>query len=164
MEIIYRPLKIEDTDQFYTLINQIKDEEVYLFSTSRFSIEETRKYVSAHIETDFPIWGAFDNNGILLGWIDCNKGGFRETAHVATMAMGVRKEYRGRGIGTQLIDKCLKSAKNNNVEKIELDVFSTNTGAYQLYVKKGFAEEGRKAKKRKFKGKYEDIICMYRFL
>lgn len=163
MILIYKSVSSENVEEYYRLVNDVKDEGKYLFSSLRFPIEETYKYVSQHESNNCPIIGAFFENS-LVGWIDYNRGGFDEISHTASIGMGVKKEYRGKGIGKELLRKCIESARSNKIEKLELDVFSTNTVAYKVYKKIGFSEEGRRVNKRKYNGEYEDLIQMGMFL
>lgn len=43
-------------------------------------------------------------------------------------------------------------------------LFASNEAACALYKKKGFFEEGTRLKKRKFEGRYDDLVCMGLFL
>lgn len=153
-----------DAGSMYALINEIKDEEKYLFFTLRFPFEGTKKYIESHIAAGNPIIGVYTEEGALAGWIDFNIGGFEEIRHTASIGMGVAKEHRGKGLGERLLGACIQSAREIGLEKLELEVFETNYSARKLYGKMGFVEEGCLRKKRKFKGKYEDLICMGLFL
>ncbi|WP_428663262.1 GNAT family N-acetyltransferase [Runella sp.] len=50
----------------------------------------------------------------------------------------VAKEYHGQQLGTQLMQDCLKSAKNNNAEVVWLGVWEHNPKAIRFYEKMGF--------------------------
>ena len=64
--------------------------------------------------------------------------------HVARLTVVVHSGHTGRGIGTALIEHLQGWARaEGDVEKIELLVRATNTGAVKLYRRLGFAEEGR---------------------
>ncbi|MGD9679508.1 MAG: N-acetyltransferase family protein [Vulcanibacillus sp.] len=156
----YRKLEVENTKSYYNLVNEIKDEEIYLFHSLRFSEESTKEYVNSHNTKGLPIIGAFSDSE-LIGWIDYNIGGFPEIEHTATIGMGIKKEYRKKGIGFKLMTMCIENAKSHGVEILELEVFESNTAGFNLYKKCGFKETGRLIKKRKYKGNYEDLICMY---
>jgi ribosomal protein S18 acetylase RimI-like enzyme len=164
MNFNIRAIRVEDLAAYHSLVNEVKDERTYLFSTLRFSLEDTEKYIEHHEAVSSPVWGAFDEEGVLLGWIDFNRGNFSEIAHTATLGMGVKKQFRGQGIGSALMDACVKSAKSLGIEKLELEVFASNTAARALYIKKGFFEEGIRLKKRKFEDNYDDLVCMGLFL
>jgi len=164
MNFNIRAIRVEDAAAYHSLVNEVKDERNYLFSTLRFSLVDTKKYIEHHEAVSNPILGAFDEEGTLLGWIDFNRGNFLEIAHTAMLGMGVKKQFRGQGIGSALMDACIKSAKSLGVEKLELEVFASNTAARALYIKKGFFEEGVRLKKRKFEDTYDDLVCMGLFL
>ncbi len=164
MEIVYRNIEIEDAEQYLNLINKIKDEEIYLFNSLRFPIESTKDFIKTHKKNNCPVIGAFTEKSELVGWINYSKGSFDEISHIATIGMGVSKEYRNEKIGSALMERCIIEAGKIGVEKLELEVFSTNISAIKLYKRYGFKTEGILIKKRKFKGKYEDLICMGLFL
>ena len=164
MKYTIRPLGLSDSEPYLALVNEIKDEGTYLFATLRFTIDDTRKYIAAHEKSGNPVLGAFDADGALLGWIDINVGGIQELAHIGTLGMGVRKDARGRGLGSALMDACIVQARSLGLEKIELEVFASNEAARALYAKKGFFEEGTRLKKRKFEGRYDDLVCMGLFV
>ncbi len=155
------PVEAED---YYSLVNEVKDEGKFLFATIRIPLENMRKYLAQHYESSNPVLGAFDDKGKLLGWIDINISNIEELAHIGTIAMGVRKSSRGQGIGGALLDACVNQARELGLEKLELEVFASNSVARALYKKKGFFEEGIRLKKRKFEGHYDDLVCMGMFL
>lgn len=163
MKIVYRQLTLADAEQYLNLVNEVKDEGKYLFFSSRFDLETTEKRIEQQTQKLTFFYGAFENDK-LIGWIDYSKGAFSEIEHTAYIGMGVQKEKRGLGIGKILMDKCIEKAKENQIEKIELEVFSSNENAVRLYKNKGFKEQGRFIKKRKYENKYDDIICMYKFI
>ena len=70
--------------------------------------------------------------------------------------MGLLPEYRGKGLGRKLAERAISDARARGIERIELEVFASNTRAIQLYEKLGFAHEGVKRKGRKLDGAYED--------
>ena len=55
------------------------------------------------------------------------------------------KEYRRKGIQTNLIRECIKFAKENNVVKLKL--LSDNPEAISIYRKQGFEAENLMMKK-----------------
>lgn len=57
--------------------------------------------------------------------------------------MGVLKDYRGQGVGRQLLTECIDRVHEFGLEKLELEVFADNLAAIRLYEKFGFVMEGR---------------------
>ena len=61
-------------------------------------------------------------------------------------SIAVAENYRGKGVGTQLLNAVNDFAKKNGFETIILDVVDTNPRAYELYKRYGY----KVIKKRKF--------------
>ena len=78
--------------------------------------------------------------------------------------MGLVPEFRGRGLGSKLLTKVLNHAKRFGLEKVELNVYTSNISAVALYKKFGFEQEGLIKKYRKLDGKYFDCLAMGKFL
>jgi len=57
--------------------------------------------------------------------------------------MIVKKEFRGNGIGSALVDEVINFAKKHNLLKIWLWTQEILTPAIKLYEKKGFVMEGK---------------------
>lgn len=55
--------------------------------------------------------------------------------------LGVKKTEHNRGIGTKLIEEIKSIAKDNNCDKIVLDVWSFNDNAIEFYKNKGFKDK-----------------------
>ena len=52
--------------------------------------------------------------------------------------IAVRSDYRGHGIGSQLLQELRNYARQNGFATIRLDVIDTNPGARRLYERQGF--------------------------
>jgi len=55
-------------------------------------------------------------------------------------AMALFPEYRGKGIGTRLLEIAEEQAKDNNLIQLSLIVFEQNEGAKKLYERHGYYE------------------------
>jgi ribosomal protein S18 acetylase RimI-like enzyme len=77
------------------------------------------------------------------------------------LGMGIAKEYRDRGIGSQLLERTLSWAVAKNLETIALVVYAHNARAIALYEKFGFRQTAyAPAKIRRRSGKVWDEITM----
>lgn len=61
--------------------------------------------------------------------------------HIGFFDIGLLKQYRGRGLGTALIDTAISCLKEKGAELISIVVITKNDHAYQLYERKGFVKE-----------------------
>jgi putative acetyltransferase len=82
--------------------------------------------------------------------------------HVVHLTLVVHSGWQGRGVGRALLESLIEWARNAPaVEKIELNVRSTNTTAETLYRKVGFKEIGRWQRRVKVApGQYVDDVAM----
>lgn len=58
----------------------------------------------------------------------------------------IKKNYRGQGISSLLLEKIIDIAKNYNCTKINLEVATSNTIAINLYKKFDFKQVGKRKK------------------
>lgn len=71
------------------------------------------------------------------------------------------RQNRGTGIGSEAIRLLLDYAFNRiNLHKVELEVYEYNKAAYELYLRLGFVEEGRRRARVYRDGRYYDSIDM----
>jgi ribosomal protein S18 acetylase RimI-like enzyme len=88
--------------------------------------------------------------------------------HVATsghgfgeIGMAIAREWRGRGVGSALLEAAIEWARERGLHKLSLGVFAHNTAGLALYRKYGFVEEGRRVKHyRRQSGELWDSIEM----
>lgn len=72
------------------------------------------------------------------------------TAHVFRLTIAVHEGHQGQGVGRALMNDLLAWARSSpRVEKVELQVRSSNARAIALYRSLGFVEEGRKTRRLK---------------
>ena len=80
--------------------------------------------------------------------------------HITNVA--VKKEYRGKGIGNQIINALIDIAKEKEMIGITLEVRTSNIVAQNLYKKNGFIIEG--IRKEYYDDNKEDAILMWKHL
>ena len=84
------------------------------------------------------------------------------TSHVVRLTIAVHEGHQGQGVGRALMNELLRWARSNpRVEKVELQVRSSNERAIALYRSLGFVEEGRKTRRLKIgRNEYLDDVYM----
>ena len=84
------------------------------------------------------------------------------TSHVVRLTIAVHEGHQGGGVGRALMNELLRWARSNpHVEKVELQVRSSNQRAIALYRSLGFIEEGRKTRRLKIgPDQYLDDVYM----
>ena len=75
--------------------------------------------------------------------------------------MLVDRDWRGRGVGSALLQAAIGWARGQGLHKLCLEVFAHNAAAIAVYRKSGFVEEGRRVKQyRRANGELWDSIIM----
>jgi ribosomal-protein-alanine N-acetyltransferase len=87
---------------------------------------------------------------MMVGWLIVDE------LHVATIA--THPDYRGRGIGTQLLVHALFSAIDEGIVRAFLEVRENNAVAIKMYKGLGFVEDGRR--EGYYADNHEDAILM----
>ncbi len=89
-------------------------------------------------------------SGKIVGYIMCKmeygfsnfkKLGFVKKGHVVSVS--VIDDYRGKGLGTGLVDEAIKGVKIRQCGELYLEVRCSNTDAVKLYEKLGFIIQQR---------------------
>jgi ribosomal protein S18 acetylase RimI-like enzyme len=96
----------------------------------------------------------------VVGWCDIVRGRHDALRHSGTLAIGVVPEYRGRGIGRELMERAIAAARKRRLTRIELTVRADNRAAIALYKGMGFKTEGTHRKAVRVDGKYFDQLAM----
>lgn len=159
MKIHIKPISENDFEGFHACLNSVSQERKYLGFTEAPSLENTRKWLTNGMKRGTIRLIALDGLKI-VGWCDIETSEREGFTHTGRLGTGVLKDYRGQGIGTQLLEETLIAARDLGLERVELDVYASNTAAIGLYKKFEFRVEGRKRMARKIDGIYDDIIVM----
>lgn len=78
-----------------------------------------------------------------------------EQSHVGELGILVHHDYRGRGIGSRLLEEALREARSK-FELVYLSVWSKNEGAVRLYRRWGFTVCGHLPRTVRRAGEYFD--------
>ena len=98
----------------------------------------------------------------VVGWCDILRDTRPGFMHSGRLGMGLMPLYRGRGLGARLLLSALERATAQGLDRIELEVYASNTRAIALYERAGFVREGVKRAARRLDGRVEDSVLMAR--
>ena len=128
--------------------------------------DQERQWIQEHLDHPGKLALVAAAADEIIGSLSVENGPFQRTSYTGTVGLSVHQDWRGKGIGTAMLEALLDWAEANPlIEKIGLGVFSSNLDAIRLYRRLRFVEEGRRAKAIKFgPGQYVDEILMGRFV
>ena len=136
-EIRILPADIKYLDSYSDTINSVSKEGKYLSTSKGFSNESLRRFITDCAAKGYPAFFVVNEKDEAVGWCDIVE---RESDGVRTGSIGVglRKDYRGAGIGRLLINRTLEAAVNFGFERIVLEVRKSNEHARHVYEQLNF--------------------------
>ncbi|RAI79272.1 GNAT family N-acetyltransferase [Macrococcoides caseolyticum subsp. hominis] len=129
-----------------------------------FSVETERTIIEniAAKEKDIMLVAMDEDNIVGIGNIMGN--GRMRIEHQARLAISVRKDYWGQGVGSRIMQSLIDFAKERSIEVITLEVYHANESAIKLYEKFGFKEIGYFKNFSKVNDEYKDAVLMNLYL
>lgn len=158
--IVITPTRDEHVLGFTQCVDAVARERRFIGFVEGPSLEQSQEFVRNLFESGGIQFVALDRNGRVVGWCDISRPRLEGFRHCGHLGMGLLREMRGRGVGRQLAVAAIRAAQDEGIERIELEVFASNTAAIALYERLGFVREGVKRQARKIDGYYEDNLLM----
>lgn len=135
-----------------------------LLYRKRPSIKDERRWFSGvlkGIRSGDVVMKVAEVDSHVVGWCDVRRvAPGTPTDHWGVLGLGIRREFRGRGIGAALMRDTLEGCRGG-FEFVELAVHVNNARAIRLYEGFGFKKVGVRPNKIKRGGVYTDDQLMY---
>ncbi|MEK4436157.1 arsinothricin resistance N-acetyltransferase ArsN1 family A [Paenibacillus sp. FSL K6-2862] len=97
----------------------------------------------------------------VVGWASINLYNPRSANDgVGDISIYIHRDYRGKGIGKQLLQKLEEIGKQNNFYKFVLFTFPFNTLGQRLYHRAGYREVGIFRSQGVLEGNFVDVMAM----
>ena len=161
IQIIYAEASL--IPSFHKALSAVAAEKIYIEAVEAPELESVEKFQGKLMSTNAPVYYALADRQV-VGWCDISLKDNPRMKHRASLGMGIIDGYRGQGVGTQLLEAALKHAKEIGLEKVELQVYASNSVAIALYRKQGFVDEGCIRDYRRLDGRSFDALMMSRIL
>lgn len=130
---------------------------------------------NATFETVVPSWQEWDSKHLrhsrfvfeedskIAGWAALSPFSSREVYKgVAEVSIYVASGFRGKKIGSALMEKIITSSEQNGIWTLVSSVFPENEATLKLHTKFGFREIGRRERIAKLDGIWRDTILLER--
>ncbi len=152
-EFVVRPARAGDARAMAELMATVAEERDRIASEPPIDIEERAAFFAR--SADGSVIAAAHGQIVGLLHVHVSRFGFGE------LAMLVDRDWRGRGVGSALVQAAIDYARGQGLHKLCLEVFAHNAAAIALYRKFDFAEEGRRRQQyRRASGELWDSIVM----
>lgn len=161
-EVILRTPKWEDLDDFMEFINSLVEEGADIIRDKKVTRDQEadwlgRKLALLEKEDEFDLVAEVEGKAIALSELQRKKGC---SSHVGEIGIGIGKNYRDIGIGTEMLKTLISQAKRMRLKMLNIEAFSTNERAIHVYEKVGFKKTGTRPKLFYRNGKYIDEVIM----
>ena len=162
-DVVIRPAREEDAERLLRFAMQRFEERlpVLFESTTPPSLEDRRAFLQ-RVPAEGGVILLADAGSEVVGLLDFHRAKRPQAAHGGGLGMSVAREYRGRGIGTALLQALFDWTTGAAISRVELEVFETNDAGIRLYQRMGFEHEGRRRQAVTVKGRKIDILLMAR--
>ncbi|MEI8337860.1 MAG: N-acetyltransferase [bacterium] len=163
-----RPPKKSDLKPLLKYINDLSIEKTFVAPQGvKYTLKKELEYLDKCIKEikkgNRVQLFAFDKN-ILVANVSLERKKVAIENHICSLAMGVKKEYRDKGLGRILIKEIHSLAKKdiNGLKICILTVFGNNDRAIHLYESFGYKKFGLLPKALQWRNKLVDHLYMYK--
>lgn len=162
--VTIRPVTPDDAAGSVAVVRQVAEEGIYLLVEPEMvrSAEDQREYLRRLHPDDLFLVAEAD--GRVVGQVDAYRGRWGKTRHTADIGLVIADGYRNLGIGRRLLQAVDRWARDADLLKLSLGVFSSNDRAIHLYRGCGFEVEGVRSRHLYVHGQYVDELIMAKFL
>jgi [ribosomal protein S18]-alanine N-acetyltransferase len=152
-EFVIRPARPEDASAMARLFAAVAGERERIGTEPPVDVDERTEHFARSAASSM-VAEAGDR---IVGMANVDVGRFG----AGDIGMLVDAGWRGRGVGSGLLQAAIEWARAEGLHKLCLEVFPTNAPALALYRKCGFVEEGRRVEQyRRASGEHWDSIAM----
>jgi putative acetyltransferase len=126
-----------DFEEWFRLYEAVAAEGLWIAGELPVDKIARRRSFESHLRDPESVTFIAEADGRLVGNL-----GVEIRAGVAELGMMVDSEWRGRGLGSDLMEACIEWAQEHGAHKVILEVWPHNSAAMALYRKYGFEQEG----------------------
>ena len=164
--MVIRKIKLSDAEAFWRMQFELDNETKFMMYEPAERIKNlnlTTSLIQKAVRGDDLILVA-ENEKDITGFLSAERGVPNRIRHTAYIVVGIRKAFRGKGIGNKFFKELDLWAQQNKLTRLELTVMSSDIIARHLYEKNGFVIEGIRKNSMFVDGNYEDEFYMAKLL
>jgi L-amino acid N-acyltransferase YncA len=154
-----------DAEAICHIYNQGIEDRVATLETELRTAEERRDWIKHRSPRHPVIVAEAAPPETVIGWGSLNVFNPREAYRfVADFSVYVERSWRGKGVGSVLLERLIELARQHGFHKMVLSAFPTNASGVALYEKFGFRTVGIYREQGLLDGQWVDTIAMEKIL
>jgi phosphinothricin acetyltransferase len=166
MTVTIRPAAVTtpgDIDAICAIHNQGIADRIATLETLMRTPDDTRAWLGERGPRHPVIIAEAD--GTVVGWASLNRFNPRAVYdNVADFSVYVERGWRGKGVGRQLLDHLIETARRIGFHKMVLAAMTYNSAGIALYSRAGFSHVGVYHEQGQLDGKWVDVVIMEKIL
>ncbi len=165
--MIVREIKTSDAENLAVLIQEVEGSSQYMLweeGERNIQPENQLKMIESMMNNENSTILVAEDGNMLVGYLLVIGGNARRNRHSGYIVIGILKDFRGKGVGTLLLEELEQWAFKHNLRRLELTVITRNEAGLSLYKKMGFEIEGTKRDSLFIDGEYLDEYYMSKLL
>ena len=152
-----------DIEAICAIHNQGIADRIATLDTTVRAPDDTRKWLEERGPRHPVIVAEVD--GTVVGWASLNRFNPRAAYdHVADFSVYIERGWRGKGIGRQLLDRLIGTARSIGFHKMVLAAMTYNSAGIALYSRAGFSHVGVYHEQGQLDAKWVDVVIMEKIL
>lgn len=142
MTAALRDATVEDLAAIREIFNQVIASGNVIYQDRLFSFEDMKPWFENKKSKNYPII-VCEQDGRVVGFGACDAFRTRECYRTtAELAVHLDKNYRGKGLGTQIIKELEARSRRQGIHSLVACIDSGNTGSVRLHERLGFRNVG----------------------
>ncbi|GAB3674881.1 N-acetyltransferase family protein [Halopiger thermotolerans] len=160
LEFHIRPARQGDLTGIVGAIREVAAEKTYIEAETVADEIDHEEALLRHNDLESRMFFVATVEDEVVGWVHLHAPELDKLSHTAELTVGVLEAYRGRGIGSHLLERGLEWAGANGYEKVYQSVPATNEDAIAFLEAHDWETEAVREDHYKIDGDYVDEVMM----
>jgi ribosomal protein S18 acetylase RimI-like enzyme len=155
-----RAAEQRDLSGLIGVIRQVAEEGTYIEAETVADLLDHEEVILRHndVRSRMVFVACVDDE--VVGWVHLDLPETEKLAHTAVLTVGLLPEYRGHGIGGELLDRGVRWARDHGFEKLYNSVPATNETAIEFLEARGWETEAVREDHYRIGGDYVDEVML----
>jgi L-amino acid N-acyltransferase YncA len=138
--VTIRPMVKEDAEKLYTFFSRVPRED-RIFLRDDVTMRDVIDAWAREIDYDRVLPLVAEVGGNIVGDATLHRRKFGWTSHVGKVRLLIDKDYRGKGLGTLMIEELIGVAKKAGLELLVAEIMGNQAAALSAFKRLGFQKE-----------------------